>query len=59
MLCTVFGIYDTAMHRITDTKLFYILNDTAMNLQIKNDCAGTDPGLQTAGTDPGRFYTEI
>ena len=27
-----------------------------MNLQIKNDCAGTDPGLQTAGTDPGRRY---
>ena len=25
----------------------------AMNLQIINDCAGTDPGLQTAGTDPG------
>ena len=27
-----------------------------MNLQIINDCAGTDPGLPTAGTDPGRRY---
>ena len=25
-----------------------------MNLQITNNCAGTDAGLQTAGTDPGR-----
>ena len=25
-----------------------------MNFQIVNDCAGTDPGLPTAGTDPGR-----
>ena len=25
-----------------------------MNLHIINDCAGTDPGLPTAGTDPGR-----
>ena len=24
------------------------------NLQIKNDCAGTDHGLSTAGTDPDR-----
>ena len=27
-----------------------------MNLQIINDCAGTDPGLPTAGTDPGRRF---
>ena len=27
-----------------------------MNLQIINDYAGTDPGLTTAGTDPGRRY---
>ena len=27
-----------------------------MNLQIINDCAGTDHGLPTAGTDPGRRY---
>ena len=27
-----------------------------MNLQIINDCAGTDSGLPTAGTDPGRRY---
>ena len=27
-----------------------------MNFQIVNDCAGTDPGLPTAGTDPGRHY---
>ena len=27
-----------------------------MNLQIINDCAGTDPGLQIAGTDPDRRY---
>ena len=27
-----------------------------MNLQIINVCAGTDPGLQIAGTDPGRRY---
>ena len=46
------------MHRITDTELFYILNDTmAMNLQIINGCEGTEPGLPTAGTDPGRRYT--
>ena len=25
-----------------------------MNLQIINGCAGSDPGLQTAGTDPDR-----
>ena len=25
-----------------------------MNLRIINNCAGTDPGLPTAGTDPGR-----
>ena len=25
-----------------------------MNLKIINSCAGTDPGLPTAGTDPGR-----
>ena len=28
-----------------------------MNLQIINGCAGTDPGLSTAGTDPGRRLT--
>ena len=27
-----------------------------MNLRIINDCAGTDPGLPTSGTDPGRRY---
>ena len=27
-----------------------------MNLQIINDSAGTDPGIQTAGTDPGQRY---
>ena len=27
-----------------------------MNLQIINECVGTDPGLPTAGTDPGRRY---
>ena len=27
-----------------------------MNLQIRNGCAGTDPGLQTAETNPGRRY---
>ena len=27
-----------------------------MNLQIINGCAGTDPGLPTAVTDPGRQY---
>ena len=27
-----------------------------MNFQIINDCAGTDAGLPTAGTDPGRRY---
>ena len=27
-----------------------------MNLQIINGCAGTDPGLLTAGTDHGRRY---
>ena len=27
-----------------------------MYLQIINDCAGTDPGLQTTGTDPGVRY---
>ena len=25
-----------------------------MNLQIMNGCVRADPGLQTAGTDPGR-----
>ena len=29
------------------------------NLQIINGCAGTNPGLQTAGTDPGRRYFSI
>ena len=28
-----------------------------MNFQIINGCAGTDPGLETAGTDPGRRCT--
>ena len=27
-----------------------------MNLQIINDCERTDPGLPTAGVDPGRHY---
>mgnify|MGYP006897229936 CR=1 FL=1 len=27
-----------------------------MNLQILNGCAGNDPVLPTAGTDPGRRY---
>ena len=27
-----------------------------MNLQIIKDCAGTDPVLSTAGTDPDRRY---
>ena len=27
-----------------------------MNSPIANSCAGTDPGLLTAGTDPGRRY---
>ena len=27
-----------------------------MNLQIINGCAGTDPRLPTAGTNPGRCY---
>ena len=27
-----------------------------MNLQIINDCAGTDSGLPTAGSDPGQSY---
>ena len=39
-----------------NTKLYYILTILAINLQIINDCAGTDPGLPTAGTDPGRRY---
>ena len=29
-----------------------------MNLQIINDCAGTDPELPTAGTDPGQRCME-
>ena len=29
-----------------------------MNLQIINNCVGTDPGLPTAGTDPGRRYLQ-
>ena len=29
-----------------------------MNLQIINGCAGTDPRLQIAGTNPGRHYHE-
>ena len=28
----------------------------AVNFQIMNDFAETDPGLLTAGTDPGRQY---
>ena len=28
----------------------------ALNLQIINGCAGTEPGLPTAGTAPGRLY---
>ena len=28
----------------------------AMNLQIINDCAGTDHRLPTAGNDPGRRF---
>ena len=39
---------------ITDTKLFYILKELKIIFQIINDCAGFYPGLQTAGTDPGR-----
>ena len=31
----------------------------ALNLQNINGCAGTDPGLPTAGTDPGRHYKLI
>ena len=27
-----------------------------MNLQIINGCAGTDPGIQTAVTNPGQRY---
>ena len=27
-----------------------------MDLQTMNDCAGTDPGLPTARTDPVRHY---
>ena len=42
------------MHRIIDTKLFYILNDAGKDLKIINDCEGTDSGLLTAGTNPGR-----
>ena len=30
-----------------------------MNLKIINDCAGTDLGLPTAGTDPNRRYNKI
>ena len=30
-----------------------------MNLQIINDCAGTDAGLPTAGTDSGRRYGTV
>ena len=41
------------MHHITDTKLFYILHGTGNELQIIDNCAGTDPGLPIAGTDPG------
>ena len=29
-----------------------------MNSQIINGCAGTNPGLLTAGTDPGRRYSK-
>ena len=29
-----------------------------MNLEIMNDCAGSDNVLQTAGTDPGRRYKD-
>ena len=29
-----------------------------MNLQIINGCAGTNPELQTVGTDPGRQYQD-
>ena len=31
----------------------------AMNLQIINNCAGTDPGLPTAGTDPSRRFNKF
>ena len=30
-----------------------------MNLQIIKDCAGTDPGLPTAETDPSYRYIKI
>ena len=30
-----------------------------MNLQIINSCAGTDPGLPTAVTDPDRRYKHL
>ena len=30
-----------------------------VNLQIINDCAGTDPGLPTEGTDPDRRHCTI
>ena len=35
-----------------DTKLFYILDGKAMNLQIINGNVGTKPGFLTAGTNP-------
>ena len=41
---------------ITDTNLFYILNDTGNEYTNLKDCAGTNPGLPTAGTNPGRRY---
>ena len=46
------------MHRITDTKLFYIFINTGNEFTnyIINDCGGTVPGLPTVGTDPGRRY---
>ena len=43
------------MHRITDAKLFYIVNDTDSEFTNYNGCAA-NPGLQTAGTNPGRRY---
>ena len=44
---------------MNDTKLLYILNDTDNKFQIMKLCAGTVPGLQTAGTDSGRHFIKV
>ena len=52
------GIYYAVLYTVSlIPKHFTFSTILATNLQIINDCARTDPGLSTAGADPGRRYT--